>query len=137
VTVTYPNNGPIDTVNFHHMASVDAVSDVSGRVKLTATPFVHIGIPPVFATTLQITNTSNADINGNLRVDLRRLNSSVALVEVLFNGQKLAVRHLNGETFFTIPVSVLSAGQILKVELAFSAPSAALIHFLPHIFAVN
>jgi hypothetical protein len=135
VTVTYPVNGPIVTVNFQHMANVDAVSDVSSRVQFKSTLLASHA--DHYVTQLQITNTSSADINGNLRIVLDGLNPLVALTQVVYQGQKLAIQHVNGQTYFTIPVSVLSAGQTLDLGLEFFDPMGLPLTFLPHTYAVS
>jgi hypothetical protein len=135
ITVTYPGSIPMATVNYKHVASVDAVSNVTRRVKTQIVPI--FGSPPTTpAFGVTVTNISSQDINGNIRIVVAGLSPKVALTKVLFGASTLAIRKdAFGDPFFSISVGKLRSGQSLRLGLVFADPLGLSLKFALGVFA--
>jgi hypothetical protein len=126
VTVTYPAGGPTVAVNYRNVEKVDAVSDVTSRVKTKMTSVRTIS-PTHNAFNLAVSNVSALDINGNVRILLQGFSAIAKLTRVTFGGKPLVIHFTaSGDQYFSVPVGRLGVGKSLTVRLTFLKP---LTHF--------
>jgi hypothetical protein len=120
VTVAYPGGGPTVAVTYQSVESVDALSDVTRRVKTQVVPDL-VSPPGSRGVSLTVTNVSPQVINGNIRIVLQGFTPKEAPAQVTFGGKPLKVRFTAaGEPFFSVPVGKLDPGQSLTVHLVFA-----------------
>jgi hypothetical protein len=134
VTVAYPGGATV-AVSYQNVETVDAVSDVTRRVKTQVIPDL-INPPTSTGVTLKVTNISPQDIIGNIRIVLHGLTPKTAPMRVTFGLKPFKIRFTAaGEPFLSVPVAKLSAGKSLTVHLTFAKSTKVTGQLVIRVFA--
>jgi predicted extracellular nuclease len=105
-----------------------AYLDVTASLKTYATGYVFNRSTNKFTSSLQLTNTSGAALNGPLQLEFQALTSNVSLAN--------ATGSHNGNAYITVPAG-LAAGASVTVPLQFNNPSKGAISYTLKVFSGN
>jgi predicted extracellular nuclease len=105
-----------------------AYLDVTASLKTYTTGYVFNRSTNKFTSSVQLTNTSGAALNGPLQLEFQALTSNVSLAN--------ATGSHNGNAYITVPAG-LAAGASVTVPLQFNNPSKGAISYTLKVFSGN